>query len=487
MNRQSTYGISWLVLLVLIYFAAFWKLDSWPVIQWDESRFAINALEMEANGKILVPMYEGEADLWNSKPPLTAFSQSFWMSILGPKELAVRLPSALAALLTLLLLAGFSGWVLEQKLLGMLAICALLASPGYWGIHIARTGDADALLVWWQMVYIFAFFAWLQRPQKRFLWLFAAGLLLAGLTKGIAAYLPLPALGIFALLSREGKMGLKNYRLYMAGSLALGLFAAYYVYRNYITPGYIEAVQYNEWGGRLLREAGTGQAVSKDGGFFIRNLISHRLFPWVYFLPFAVGLGFLSPDRILRFLTLYLVLIAGCLLFILSFSKTQHAWYDAPLYPVFALLLATGCLELYRRVKYIFESRWAGMLSVGVGLILFAVPYYAVLQQNNQFERVQNYEAEGKILMHIDKHLAESDTLWVVKPVDHIYHWDQILFYQKSWKNRGGPFIQPLQHAAQVKPGFYLSGDQVFLEKVKKEKAVTFKAGWRNCELLLVK
>lgn len=442
---------------------------------------------MEANGKFLTPMYEGEPDFWNSKPPLAAFSQSFWMSLLGPVELAVRLPAALAALCTLLLLAGFSNWIQDRKVLGMLAVLALLASPGYWGIHIARTGDSDALLVWWQMVYIFSFFAWLQKTKHRYLWLFALGLLLAGLTKGIAAFLPLPALGLFALISKEGRVGLQNYRLYLAGGLALLFFAAYYLYRDYLTPGYIDVVAYNEWGGRLLREEGTGQAVSNNWGFFIKNMATHRLFPMIYFLPVAIGLALLSPQRVLRLLTLYLLLIGGCLLFILSFSQTKHAWYDAPLYPIFALLIAMGGLAFFDRMKRVMPARWAMGLSVGIGLILVGIPYAGVLQQNNRFENIQTYEAEGRILMDIDTYVGPADTVWVVKPVDHIYHWDQILFYQKSWIKRKGPYIKPVQQISVIKPGYYLSDDFAFLQQVKSSTEFERISGWQNCELLRVK
>lgn len=486
MNKRNPYRFAWLVLLVLLYFSAFWKLDSWPIIQWDESRFAINAFEMAENGKILTPYYEGEPDFWNSKPPLTAFSQAFWMRVRGAKELAVRLPSAIAAVCTVFLLLFFLRTITESKLSAMLAAFALLACPGYWGIHIARTGDADALLVWWQMVYLLALFGYLFSGRRRYLWFFAIGLLLAGMTKGVAAYLPLPAAGVFLLLSREGSNALRDYRLYLAGGSALALFALYYLLREYLTPGYIDTVAFNEWGGRLLREEGSGQAVSRNWGYYFQNLSSHRLFPLVYCLPVAAILALVAEKRITRLLTLYVLLLTGGLLFILSFSQTKHPWYDAPLYPLFAIIIGVGSCAFFERLKRSVGRAGATIVSLLIGLSLFVYPYFRILQQNNGFDKIQPYEAEGLILKDIDRYISDTDSLWVVKPVSHVFHWDQILFYQKAWEKRGGPFIRPVQKVTTLKPGYYLSGDPEVSGKIRSQQGVEMVTRRKNCELLRV-
>lgn len=486
MKQQNSYRLSWVILLFLLYFAAFWKLDSWPIIQWDESRFAINSIEMLSEGRLLVPLYDGEPDFWNSKPPLTAISQSFWMAVLGPRELAVRLPSSLAAVFTILLLAGFGGKFLKNPALAILFAGILLVTRGYWSIHVARTGDADALLIWWEMVYILAYFAWLYSHRKGYLWIFALALLLAGLSKGIAAFLPLPAIGLFTLLTKEGRGGLKDYRLYLWGALTLALWGLYYFYREKVTPGYVDAVQFNEWGGRLLREEGTGQAVSRDWSFYLRHLAGDRYFPFIYFIPFTLLLGLISPTRISRHLTGYLMLVGICLLGIFSFSRTHHIWYIAPLYPIFAMINGLGLWELYQRIRQRIPAKGVAWVAISLGLLVGGFPFYSILQQNNRFDHVQAYESEGVLLKKIDQYVAPSDTLWVVKAVDHPYHWDQILFYQKAWKKRGGPFIQPIQKVERLKNGFYLSSEKGFFSQAKREASWKTLAGWQNCELIQV-
>lgn len=441
---------------------------------------------MLSEGRFLVPLYEGEPDFWNSKPPLTAISQSFWMAILGPTELAVRLPSALAAVFTILLLVGFGAKFLKNHTLGILFAGVLLATRGYWSIHIARTGDADALLIWWEMVYLLAYFAWLYSPRKGYLWLFALALLLAGLSKGIAAFLPLPAIGLFTLLTKEGRGGLKTYRLYLFGGLALALWGLYYLYRDKVTPGYVDAVQFNEWGGRLLREEGTGQAVSLDWTFYLRQLARDRYFPFIYFLPFTLFFGLISPSRLRRHFTVYLMWVGICLLGIFSLSRTHHVWYIAPLYPIFAMINGMGLWELYQRIRQRVPGKGVAWFAISLGLLVGAIPFNSILQQNNRFDHVQPYESEGVLLKKIDQYLAPSDTLWVVKAVDHPYHWDQILFYQKAWKKCGGPFIQPVQQVEKLGNGFYLSSEKAFLSRAKSEASGTTLAGWRNCELIQV-
>ena len=45
------------------------RYDSLPLLFWDESRAANNALEMVRSGHWLVPSYGGVPDHWQTKPP----------------------------------------------------------------------------------------------------------------------------------------------------------------------------------------------------------------------------------------------------------------------------------------------------------------------------------------------------------------------------------------------------------------------------------
>jgi len=467
----------------------FWKIDSLPIIQWDESRFALTALEITQSGNPLIPLYEGKPDFWNSKPPLNAALQAGCMNILGYNSLAVRLPVALAVLGTLFILVYFSQKVLNDNLVGIIGVLALLASPGYWGIHIAYSGDAVAILVFLQTLYILSFFGFVWLREKRWLRGIFIGMLLAGLTKGIAAFLPVPALGLFALMCElfYDRKALRKPQLYLIGAAVLGLLGCYYAYRDVVTPGYLDAVSFNEWGGRFMREEGSGQSTSSDHLFYLKNLLSDRLFPVAYFLPlFVLGIAFLQ-DKKQQMLAIYVFLTLTVFLLLISLASTHHHWYDAPMYPMIALLVglgSKGMVQLIHRSTLSNNLRFVFFFGI---IALFAMPIVSSLHKRQGFDRVQHFETEGLILMEINKHVPASDTVWVLKAVDHPYHWDQILFYQKANRLEGGPVILPVAEVDSFKMGFYLSSDSELLDELKQQKGASLIRGWRNAELIQLK
>ncbi|UOQ78563.1 hypothetical protein MUN84_08455 [Hymenobacter sp. 5516J-16] len=64
-----------------------------PIYLWDESRVAVNAAEMALNNNWLVAHFEGQPDLWNTKPPLLLWLQVLSIKLFGFNEVAIRLPT----------------------------------------------------------------------------------------------------------------------------------------------------------------------------------------------------------------------------------------------------------------------------------------------------------------------------------------------------------------------------------------------------------
>src|SRR5690606_35013342 len=96
LNRHP--WLVFIILLVIVYFPIFGHLDTFPVKWWDEARNATNAYEMYRTGNWIVATYDYTPDMWNTKPPLLIWIQVFFFKMLGPTVLAIRLPSAFAAL-----------------------------------------------------------------------------------------------------------------------------------------------------------------------------------------------------------------------------------------------------------------------------------------------------------------------------------------------------------------------------------------------------
>jgi 4-amino-4-deoxy-L-arabinose transferase-like glycosyltransferase len=98
----------WLVAAsaALLLFA---KLGSVPLLDPDEARFARTTVEMVRGGNYVVPTFEGKPRL--VKPPLLHWIQATLFRYFGPSELGARLPSTLATLGSMLLLA----WALRRR------------------------------------------------------------------------------------------------------------------------------------------------------------------------------------------------------------------------------------------------------------------------------------------------------------------------------------------------------------------------------------
>ena len=108
----------------------------------------------------------------------------------------------------------------------MIAALLLFSSQLYFGIHVARTGDYDAVLSLFEACGVFAF--WLavwHGGRVRLGWFaaFAASLVFSVMTKGVAGVFAPVGLFVFATITgRLGKL-LLDYRVWLItlGALAL--------------------------------------------------------------------------------------------------------------------------------------------------------------------------------------------------------------------------------------------------------------------------
>ena len=351
-NNKILPALFILLFAVLCYFPLFLHLDHMSLRLWDEARRAVNAFEMAQNENLLVTHYDGLPEMWGTKPPLLIWCQSFLMKTIGYNEIAVRLPSALAALATIVLLVLFSWKILKRPLAGFMAGLVLLATKGYVGAHVARSGDFDSLLTLWETSYLLAFFTFFCHykinKKKKWLYLTALFIALASLTKGVAGFLFMPGILLFVLIfGVTNKEDIKanipsnifNFiswkYTWRAVLIALVPIISFYILRETYNPGYISAVLENEVGGRYL-EAKGGHGF--DWRHYIKWLHKENFVPWLFYVPLALLVGFWEKGR-LRYLTWLLLINSIIFLAVISISKTKILWYMAPVYPSLALLV----------------------------------------------------------------------------------------------------------------------------------------------------
>lgn len=456
MKNETTF--TWAAGVALLLFAALFfcnDLGKFPILQWDEARYVNNSVEILRNGHWLDFRMDGQIDTWNFKPPLVLWLQVLSMKIWGATEWGVRFPTVLAGIGIVLLLFWFSVKVLQSPRIGLITGLFFLASSGFIGPHMGRTADLDAVQTFFTTLYSLLFIRYLlegQHPRNTFA-LLGALLVMAFLCKGMPGLLLLPYLFIISLLHGNYKKVLLTKYLYLFGVAALLLCAGYYLLRDLNHPGYWEMVKKSEFN----RFSGKGvEWHIQPASFYVDNFVaSKRYFPLIYLLPLTLSaFFFLGAERLRKVFTYLWVIVAGYLIFI-SIPPVKLEWYDAPLYPFFALLFGIAVSEGASKLAGQFKIPAAATsLALVITLACCFLPYRHIWQKVQYApEKMSDFEWEGVFI----RQLQEAHPDWldyvILKQVKHPEHLDQVKFYQKTFEYRFHAPITVESDPQQIRPG----------------------------------
>lgn len=309
-----------------------------PILIWDEGRIIISAMEMRLSGIGLVTTYDFHQDLWNTKPPLLVWLMTGSMALLGPTEFALRLPSFLSAVGTVLLVMLFLHRIARSAAIAAFGGIALAASISFFGEHGARTADYDALLTFFTTSYLMLLFFAMHRSRPPRTWLLLAGLMGAGalMTKGVAGAIPGAGFLLYLLIARRSHRVFKNAHYLVGALLATAPILSFLILRERADPGYLEAMIYNDVSGR-----------------FKEALDNHAGPPWYYvditFFGglFSLGIAALLPPFTLpitrgrvRLALIFSCCIAFAQLVVLMMTSTKLSHYYLAAYPFIAIASA---------------------------------------------------------------------------------------------------------------------------------------------------
>ncbi|MFB2983770.1 ArnT family glycosyltransferase [Microseira sp. BLCC-F43] len=352
------YKVAILMILIACYLVFFWRLGEGPIRQWDESSLAVNALEMTLNGDWIVKYLDGKPDLINTKPNLAIWLIAGCMKFFGYNEFALRLPSAISALITVIIIYIFGIKYLQDFKAALMGCFVLITSIGFTGEHVARNGDYDALLVLWITIYSLAYFMYLHSAEKNknfYATVITFALVLAVWTKGIAGILAVPGLLIYAAWQKQVRKLLLSPQVYYSAIIFMVLTIGYYLVRESYKPGFLSAVMVNEITGRYgdIVPGGTPRGFS----YYLVNILSYRFVPWIYLFPFCLAIASLSEDKAAQKFSLFSFIYLGTYFLIISYAKSKFNWYDAPLYPIAALTTGLGVSMVVKLVAdYCYKS-----------------------------------------------------------------------------------------------------------------------------------
>jgi 4-amino-4-deoxy-L-arabinose transferase-like glycosyltransferase len=278
------------------------------------------------------------------------------ISAFGATDWAVRLPSAIAATLTIATLYLFLATHLRDRLAGFFAGAALMSTIGYVANKSARTADYEALLTLWTTLYLLAIFLALTRRTSptRLLLAFGVFATLAVMTKTVQALVFFAPLALYIMSTRAGRSMLKEPALYVALAAPILAGAAFYAIRDYADPGYFKAALEYDIIGRYYT---TAFDRTRGGPLFYVTQV--RDLPWIAFLPFAAALAlrYGHPDE-KRVTGFFLTCYLGYLV-VITLGKTKYNWYAFPLYPLTAIISGVGLSILGRsEILRVSSQQW---------------------------------------------------------------------------------------------------------------------------------
>lgn len=447
--------VVFLLLAIILYFPIFQHLKSLPIVLWDESRLAVNAYEMQKNGDLIVTHYEGAPDLWNTKPPLMIWCQAACMKLFGINEFSVRLPSAIAALITCFLLLFLSVKYLKNYWLGIIASLVLITSQGYIDPHASRTGDYDALYTMFMIAQAFCFFLYIEHSQKKYLYLFFASLTLAVLTKSVAGIFFIPGFFLFSLISKKFTTLLKTKELYIGLGIFLCFTLGYYFLREYQNPGFIRAVYYNELGGRYLN---TLEGHHEPFWFYFESIFTFYFAPWYFLIPLGVLTGCFSKEKKMAKLSLFLFIVVVSFLFVISIAQTKLIWYLIPAYPLLAIIASVFIYLIFNLLREgsFIKNKMVSLLIPYVFLIsLFWMPYQNIF--NKTYKPINYDKATYGLSYFLRDGLLGKYDLSNSYVLHEGYH-AHILFYLNILNDKGSNIHFKAQN--QLKAGDKIIADQ---------------------------
>lgn len=347
------------------------RAGSYPLSDPDESRFARTTIEMQREGELVVPLFEGRPRL--VKPPLVHWIQMPLFAVFGVSGWTARIHAALATLGSIFLV----GFVTRRRFGEEGAFwAALVMATTPLVVVLGRVGNLDALL----SVHILAVIALdirgANEPVRGRGWILGGLLGLAFLAKGPVGVV-VPLIVMLAGRTATGRDLLPSRRTLLSAVGGWSLVALPWTLAFLHRVGSDEVV-------RLLREelldrSLVGTSHVQPPWFYVAVLCG-GFFPWQ--APLFVGLVRLvrSGRRPEASTALYAATGLGAGLVFLSLSAGKLPSYILPLAPLVAVIVAWELGRELRDPGGEVAGPLALTLSLGVTAVGLGIAGWRVLE-----------------------------------------------------------------------------------------------------------
>jgi 4-amino-4-deoxy-L-arabinose transferase-like glycosyltransferase len=344
-------------------------LGSYPLWDPDESRHAEIARQMVVHGHWVVPVLNGLP--YYDKP-----APFYWLvraayALVGVNELAARFPSAVATLLTLVIVHRFALRRFGRRAAALGALIYLTAPEV---VALGRFCNLDATLTLCVTAAIVAWLDWIESPRGtpgRAYAAMAAGTLI----KGPVAIL-LPLLVVLACAAGRGSLrrNLRELRPWLGIAWLSAITLPWFVVAATADPAYIATflIKHN-----VLRYV-SSSADHAHGVLYYVPVLAAGLLPWTLLLPVAIRVGrsasrFSDPASALRRARENDLLLWGfTVLVFFSLGRGKLGTYILPAVPAFAVWLGSRLSLLGERDDPELERWLRGAIVVWAAALICA-------------------------------------------------------------------------------------------------------------------
>ena len=335
----------------------------------DETRYAAVAQTMMHSGEWIVPHLNG--NIYGEKPPLSFWLMAGCFKLFGTNETAARLPSALAGILTALLVFLFAERCFGTRG-GFTAGIAAATAPAL--AQLSRWAIIDPLLTLCITLASYLLFIGVEEEIRRKYAFPVAGIAMGAglLIKGPPAVLPVLVILVYAAIFRNIR-SVANRHLALCLAIAAAIMAAWIV-PACVRGGsaYTQEILVHQTVGRYAQGW-----IHRKPAYYYLYVLPGLLMPWTLFLPGAVIKLLRREQRFERSNPLAVKGIIFALVWIVVFglffstSKSKKPLYILPTLPAAAMLVG-GLISNAKKDEDVDSNRSAADGWITVPIILTA-------------------------------------------------------------------------------------------------------------------
>ena len=351
------------------------NLGNLPLIDWNEGIVAEVAKEIfqagDGSWKWIFPTLWGKPYLEN--PPLMHDLIAIAYSLGGINELTTRLPGALLASTSVLLVYNIGREIFVTRIRALFsALIYLTCLPV---VRFGRLAMLDGPLLCFVILTIWA----VLRTRRDLRWALVAGLgfALIGLTKGLSV-LPVMAIALLFLLWDTPRL-ISSIYLWAGISLGILPLLTWYVAQWLHYHNIFSTAEISDF---FAADLSLTELAAQQSPWYYWSLLLQYSFPWAIVLIGGIKLA----NQNLHWSWAKLVLVwSGIYLALVLLVFTQQPWYILPIYP--ALALAGGIkLDFIRNSPSYVNYPRSWTLGFGLMTILgMAIGLYLLLTRNLDF------------------------------------------------------------------------------------------------------